>query len=171
MLYFTLFSTILHRLKSPQNVGAIIRSHVAFGGGPVVFVGDEPWRFRKSSQAFSRRLERLAELIFVPDDDQLLDWCEQHGFSPVAIEIDQDAISLKDFRFPRQSALVVGNEGTGLPEPFLRRCAGIVTIPQYGSAECLNVGVSASIAMYELVRTMPRANAIEGAKFCVAGRS
>ena len=35
-------------------------------------------------------------------------------------------------RFPPSSALVVGNEGAGLPAEFLARCEGVVTVPQFG---------------------------------------
>lgn len=56
-----LLATALRDLKSPHNVGQIVRSHVAFGGGPLVFVGrDAPWRFTRTTQAFSRKLERSA---------------------------------------------------------------------------------------------------------------
>jgi 23S rRNA (guanosine2251-2'-O)-methyltransferase len=49
-----MFCTVLNRLKSPTNVGMIVRSHVAFGGQQVVFIGDDkPWEFRKGSQSFS----------------------------------------------------------------------------------------------------------------------
>ncbi len=95
------FSTILHSLKSPQNVGTIVRTHVAFGGGPVVFVGQQkPWEFRKGSQAFSRKLERLVDLIFLDSDDDFFAWCDREEFEPVAIEISADARPLPNYPFP-----------------------------------------------------------------------
>jgi 23S rRNA (guanosine2251-2'-O)-methyltransferase len=57
-----MFCTVLHTLQSPQNVGMIVRSHVALGGDRVVLLGHEqPSKFGKSRQAFSRRLEQLVE--------------------------------------------------------------------------------------------------------------
>jgi tRNA G18 (ribose-2'-O)-methylase SpoU len=161
-----MFCTVLHSLKSPQNVGTIVRSHVAFGGGPVVFVGQQrPWEFRKGTQAFSRKLERLAELVFVPDDESFFEWCSRQAYAPVAIEISATAIALPVFSFPERPAIVVGNEARGLSSVFLRRCSSVVAIPQFGPAECLNVGVSCSIALYELNRRRSDANAIVGDKF------
>ena len=79
-----MFCTILHNLQSPTNVGTIVRSHVAFGGNEVVFVGhDRPWRFKKSTQAFSRRLERLCDITYLNSDDDLFDWCHSHHYSPI----------------------------------------------------------------------------------------
>jgi tRNA(Leu) C34 or U34 (ribose-2'-O)-methylase TrmL len=41
-----MFCTALYHLKSPQNVGMIVRAHVAFGGQELLFIGrDRPWRF------------------------------------------------------------------------------------------------------------------------------
>jgi tRNA G18 (ribose-2'-O)-methylase SpoU len=167
-----MFCTVLHSLKSPQNVGTIVRSHVAFGGGPVVFVGQrKPWDFRKGTQAFSRKLERLAELVFLPDDDSFFMWCSEHAYDVVAIEISASAAQLPGFSFPARPAVVVGNEASGLSSAFLRRCTHVVAIPQFGPAECLNVGVSCAIALYELNRQRSDRNVIVGQKYetCASG--
>ena len=157
---------VLHNLKSPANVGTIIRSQVAFGGSGVVFVGqDKPWRFKKSTEAFSRRLERISEIIYLETDDDFFGWCSWANYSPVAIEIAEEATVLPQFEFPSRSAIVVGNEGKGLSPEFVSRCSSTVVVPQFGDVACLNVGVSAAIAMYELRRSEPLARRIEGAKF------
>jgi len=161
-----MFCTVLHKLKSPENVGMIIRSHVAFGGDKVVFVGHElPWRFKKSTQAFSRKLEKMCELVFLREDDELFDWCRQNDLLSVAIEISQNASDLRGFTFPPRTALIVGNEVSGLSTEFLARCNAVVKIPQYGQVECLNVAVSASVTMYELNRMNMLAKNIIGSKY------
>lgn len=166
-----MFCSVLHNLKSPQNVGTIVRTHVAFGGGPVVFVGhDRPWDFKKSSQAFSRKLERLCERVFLENDDAFFGWCEDRDFEPVAIEIASQSSNLPDFSFSKRTAIVVGNEGRGLSPEFLQRCCSVVSIPQFGEVECLNVGVSCAIAIYELNRQRSDAMPISGAKFAVGAR-
>ncbi|MBU1070757.1 RNA methyltransferase [Myxococcota bacterium] len=161
-----MFCTVLHKLKSPENVGMIIRSHVAFGGDKVVFVGHElPWRFKKGTQAFSRKLEKICELVYLREDNELFDWCQQNNLASVAIEISQNASDLRGFSFPQRTALIVGNEASGLTGEFLARCNAVVKIPQFGQVECLNVAVSASVTMYELNRMNLRANNITGSKY------
>ncbi|WP_163832638.1 RNA methyltransferase [Spartinivicinus ruber] len=147
------FCTVLHSLKSPQNVGMIIRSHVAHDGKEVVFIGHElPWQFKKGSQSFSRKLEKQAEIVHVPDPNDLFAWLETRNYTPVAIEIAEGASLLNQFTFPEKTALILGNEADGLPADFIIQCRSTVTIPQYGPVGSLNVAVSASIAMYELKR-------------------
>jgi tRNA G18 (ribose-2'-O)-methylase SpoU len=51
--------------------------------------------------------------------------------------------------------LIFGNEAHGLPTEFLDKADSVVTIPQYAAVGSLNVAVSASIAMYELMKQSP----------------
>jgi 23S rRNA (guanosine2251-2'-O)-methyltransferase len=162
-----MFATVLHNLKSPENTGMIVRTHVAFGGEKLVIVGPKPWRFKKRSQAFSRRLERVTEIVHIPDDDSFFRWCETESFTPVAIEISDPPVYLPAFTFPERPAVIMGHEGKGLPEEFMRRCASVVTIPQFGGVACLNAAVSCCIALYELNRARPVERAITGHKFYV----
>jgi 23S rRNA (guanosine2251-2'-O)-methyltransferase len=167
-----MFCTVLHKLKSPENVGMIVRSHVAFGGDKVVFVGYElPWRFRKSTQAFSRKLETLCELVYLREDDEFFEWCRHNGLSSVATEINPNATDLRGFVFPQRTALIVGNEASGLAADFLARCNAVVKISQFGQVECLNVAISASVAMYELNRTNLQSHNISGSKYLVENTS
>ncbi len=162
-----MFATVLHNLKSPENTGLILRTHVAFGGEHFVMVGPEPWRFKKRTQAFSRRLERISSIVYLPDDDALFTWCQAEGFAPIGIEIAENSTLLPKFQFPDRPAIIVGHEGRGLSDAFLRRCAGVVTVPQFGPVGCLNVAVSGSLALYELNRNRPLERPIEGHRFCV----
>ena len=163
-----MFATVLHNLKSPENTGMIVRTHVAFGGERLVFVGPDPWRFKKRTQAFSRRLERVTPIVHIPDDDAFFRWCAEESFVPVAIEISENPVYLPRFTFPERPAVIVGHEGRGLPEEFMRRCASVVTIPQFGGVACLNAAISCCIALYELNRLRRVERAIEGNKFFVS---
>lgn len=150
-----MFWTVLRDVRSPQNAGMLVRSHVAMGGEALVVISSEPWRFTKTMQSFSRRLEKLTELIYLPDDAAFFQWCAEHTIVPIAVEITAPPRYLSQVAFPERVAIVLGNEGTGLPQDFLVSCADIVTIPQYGPVASLNVAVAGSIVMYELNRTRP----------------
>lgn len=162
-----MFATVLHNLKSPENAGMILRAHVAFGGERLVVVGPEPWRFKKRAQSFSRRLERVTDIVRLPDDEAFFKWCEAERFAPVAVEIRENPVYLPVFKFPPRPAVIVGHEGKGLPEDFLARCVGVVTIPQFGGVACLNTAVSCCITLYELNRSRRVERAITGHKYAV----
>jgi tRNA G18 (ribose-2'-O)-methylase SpoU len=138
---------------SPQNVGMIIRSHVAFGGNMVIFVGyDKPWDFKKGSQAFSRKLENKCKIETFNNTEAFFEWSKKYGYQNIAIEISETSKPILHFNFIENSNLIVGNERNGIDESFLAKCDSIVHIPQYGQVGCLNVAVSASVAMYEFAK-------------------
>lgn len=150
------FCTILHNLKSPMNVGMIIRSHAAFSGHELIFTGQPwPWKFKKGTQNFSHKLEKEINLKHIEDPLECLKHVRKMGYKPIAIEISEKKIFIEDFKFPDKTALVLGNEGSGLPKEFLEQCDEIVTIPQYSEVGSLNVAVSASIAMHEVMKAQP----------------
>ncbi len=147
----------------------IVRTHVAFGGGPVVFVGHhQPWRFGKGTQAFSRKLERLCELVHLENDEAFFDWSARQGYAPVAVEIAAGLPLCTGFRFPERAAIAVGNEKVGLPTSFLERCEAAVSIPQFGQVGSLNVAISHAIAVYEANRARSDVTGITGGKFATA---
>jgi 23S rRNA (guanosine2251-2'-O)-methyltransferase len=162
-----MFATVLHNLKSPENTGLIVRTHVAFGGDKLVMIGPDPWRFKKSTQAFSRRLEQITDIVHLKDDDSFFHWCSQEGFTPVAVEISENSRYLPSFAFPSRPAIIVGHEGIGLPADFLARCSAVVTIPQFGPVECLNVAISCCLAIYEFNRNRPVSRNIAGNAYIV----
>jgi tRNA G18 (ribose-2'-O)-methylase SpoU len=148
--------TVLHTLNSPQNVGMIVRSHVAHAGELIVLTGHSlPWEFKKGSQAFSRKLEKQTRFVHIPKPDEAIQFLRDEGYSIVAVEIAETAESIRNFKFPHNVALTLGNEAHGLPAEFLDEADYVVTIPQYAAVGSLNVAVSASIAMYELMKHRP----------------
>lgn len=166
-----MFDTVIRTLRSPQNVGMIVRSHVAFGGRRVVMLGyDRPWRFGPGTRAFSRGLEGRCEFVYLAGDDDFFQWCAADSVSPVALEVASPPALLDEFAFPPAAALVVGDERMGLPAEFLARCAGVATVPQYGPVGSLNVAVACSLGMYEACRGRRPAWPVDGAKYARAQR-
>jgi TrmH family RNA methyltransferase len=49
-------------------------------------------------------------------------------------------------------ALLIGNEGNGVPKDIAARAGGSITIPCPGSVESLNASVAAGVLLYEASR-------------------
>ena len=58
--------------------------------------------------------------------------------------------SVSDFKNLKKFAIIVGNEGQGMSNDAKKLCSDFVYIPMSSNCESLNVGVAASIIMYEL---------------------
>mmetsp|Transcript_22025 Transcript_22025/g.66066 ORF Transcript_22025/g.66066 Transcript_22025/m.66066 type:complete len:88 (+) Transcript_22025:24-287(+) len=79
--------------------------------------------------------------------------------SMVFIETATSAVSLHNYVFPRECAIVVGSEERGVPPKVLaaarRGVDAIVYIPMPGPHPSLNVATALSIALYEYRRQWP----------------
>jgi tRNA G18 (ribose-2'-O)-methylase SpoU len=70
----------------------------------------------------------------------------------VAIEITNDAKIYSDYDFSAPTAIILGNEISGLNEETMSYCTEVVKIPMYGTKESLNVATAYGIILYEILR-------------------
>ena len=78
------------------------------------------------------------------------------GFEIVGLEQTTGAASMFEFAFPRRTALVLGNERTGVDDEVLRLLDHAVEIPVYGRPYAHNTATAAVMALYEYCRQYPR---------------
>ena len=77
------------------------------------------------------------------------------GYTLVGLEQTTNSVSLHEYRFDRQTALVIGNERLGLTEEELRLVDAVVEIPVWGLPYAYNVANAAAIALYEYCKQWP----------------
>jgi tRNA G18 (ribose-2'-O)-methylase SpoU len=77
------------------------------------------------------------------------------GCTLVGLEQTTNSRSLHEYRFPRRSALVIGNERLGLTEEELQLVSDVVEIPVWGLPYAYNVANAAAMAMYEYCKQWP----------------
>lgn len=77
------------------------------------------------------------------------------GFTLVGLEQASNSVSLHEYRFPRRTALVIGNERQGLRDEELRLLDAVVEIPVWGLPYAYNVANAAAMAMYEYCKQWP----------------
>jgi TrmH family RNA methyltransferase len=83
---------------------------------------------------------------------EFLEGASTEGFTTIAAvpEAGESPTSLPDGKL----VLVVGAEGSGLPEGVISACDGVVTIPSQSAS--LNAAMAASILLYEAyMRVLP----------------
>jgi len=137
-------------IRSPGNVGTMLRTAEAVGVGGVIFLGDQvdpfdPAVIRASmGGVFRLRLLRCG----LPE---LVSWkarwgCRFWGTSPAAEGLYTEA--------PIDPPLVVffGDERRGLSPEELALCTQTLRIPIVGRADSLNVGVAAGVILFEVLR-------------------
>ena len=81
---------------------------------------------------------------------------KQAGYQLVGLEQTTGSANLHEFAFQRKTALVVGNERSGLDDEVLRLLDHVVEIPVYGLPYSYNVATATAMALYEYCRQFPR---------------
>lgn len=138
-------------VRDPGNGGTLIRSSEAAGAHGVVFC-------RGSVDVTNPKTVRASAgaLFHVPvvegcDPQEVLGVLGDLGHHRIAaVAHDGERPDRVDLTGP--VALVFGNEASGLPSDVLDRVDTQVTIPMPGRSESLNLGMAASILLYEARR-------------------
>jgi TrmH family RNA methyltransferase len=81
-----------------------------------------------------------------------------HGVRILAA-VARDGDTEPDLRGP--TALLVGNEGSGLPEAWIAQADARVTIPFTGAVESLNAAIAGSVLLYDAMRQRRKAKTID----------
>ena len=135
----------LHGVKDPGNVGAVLRSALAFGASSVALGPDcadphSPKAVRASMGAiFAVALARVASIQELPGLRVAL---RAHAGEPLD--------SLAADGHEGDITLLVGAERDGLPEELVAGCDRVAHIPI--ASESLNAAMAATVALYEMTR-------------------
>jgi RNA methyltransferase, TrmH family len=137
-------------LQDPGNLGTLIRSAEAFGAtGLVLLPGTVSLYNQKALRASSGSAFRLPCVGAKPDE--LFAALSARKIAPLAaVASDGEPLTQHDLAQP--CALILGNEGNGIPEKILNMVATRVTIPTPGPVESLNAAIAGSILLYEAAR-------------------
>lgn len=129
------------------NVGGLVRTASAAALKEIVIVGRKKWNKGAATGAHSR-----IKVIKMRTSDEFVGYCRENNYNIVSVEIGEDSNNIFEYKYPENTMLVIGNEGTGVPKKILDNSVSRVYIPQYGGVECLNASIAGSIAIYDWVR-------------------
>lgn len=137
----------LHRVSNPGNLGTILRTADAVGACAVVGLDECADPFAPTAVKAS-----MGSLFAVPwvtgTADEFLAWAAGSGVRVLAAS-GYAADSFWGADYSGRTALLLGNEGTGLPQRLVDAADARVAIPMTGTAESLNLAVAAAVLMYE----------------------
>jgi TrmH family RNA methyltransferase len=142
---------VLDGVQDPGNFGSVVRSADAFGVACVLALPGtvDPWNSKSVRAAMGSSLRvPIVEVSLA----EALDWLRACQCRIVGA--DSAGSSVESLGRSARTALVLGNEGSGLSEPMRAALDDVVAVPIRGSVESLNVGVAAGILLYLLTREM-----------------
>lgn len=140
---------VLDQIQDPQNVGALIRSAVAFGFSAVLLPEYDQAQITGVVAKSSAGTIFDLPIVRISNVSQILETLKSHQFWVVGLAGEKTSVDIQKFDFDAKIALVVGSEGDGLRELTRKTCDVLVKIPMPGNVESLNVSVAGAIAMWE----------------------
>jgi len=137
-------------LQDPGNLGTILRSAEAFGASGVV-TAEKTVSFlnAKVVRAAAGSLFRLPVLRV--ESGAAVQQLRARGLRIVGTS-SHKGTPAAEADLTQPTALVIGNEGAGLPREVARALDETVMIPHSPRVESLNAGVATSILLYEVSR-------------------
>jgi len=143
----------LDHITDPHNVGAILRSAVAFKADAVVTTSRHSASETGAlAKAASGALD-LIDLVTVTNLSRAIAELQTMGFATVALDsAAEDA--LDDLAPGPRFAFVLGAEGKGVRQGVVATCGRLVRIEAPGALASLNVSNAAAITLYAAHRSL-----------------
>lgn len=145
------FILVLDRVTDVRNFGALLRTAESAGVDAVLMPS------KGSAQLNSGTIKSSAGAIFkVPicREHNLKDalmFLKNSGLKLVAVTEKAENLYFEE-NLTGPMALIMGSEGEGISDAYLKLTDVKVKIPMFGEIESLNVSVAAGVLMYEVVR-------------------
>ena len=148
---------VVEDLVDHANLGAIARSTLALGWDGVLLSS------RSADPLYRRAVKSsMGVVLSLPwaratDDGAVPEVLRSAGYEVVALALRDDAVSLDEVAARHAGrdtrlALLLGTEGQGLSEEWLRGADTVASIPMAAGVDSLNVAAAAAVACYALRR-------------------
>lgn len=142
---------LLHCLQDPSNLGAILRTAEALGTDGLYLYQCcdlyNPKTVRSSMGALFR-----VPLCRIADTDSFFAHCKEQALPTCAAVVDRDASLLGSFDFAGGAVVLIGNEGSGLPQEVSDACDVKLTIPMSPASNSLNAAMAAGLFLWEMAK-------------------
>lgn len=137
-------------LRSNVNLSRIARAASCCGVTRLICCG--PGKLdRKIARDAADTLDVESHRTLAP----VLDRLRAESFRLVGLEQTKNSQSLHTYQFARRTALVIGNERTGLTDDLLAKLDDVVEIPVWGLPYSYNVATATAMTLYEYCKQFP----------------
>ncbi|MBB2970884.1 RNA methyltransferase [Mesorhizobium sp. RMAD-H1] len=142
---------VLDQVTDPHNVGAILRSAVAFGAGALITTArHSPQESGVLAKAASGALEMIPH-IEVRNLAEALGELHALGFTTIGLD-SEGPVEMEAALAGTRIALVLGAEGKGLRQKTRETVTTLARLDMPGAIKSLNVSNAAAISLYAVRR-------------------
>ncbi len=143
---------VLENVHDPHNVSAVLRSCDAVGVLDVHLVYHSGQSFPELGEKSSASARKWVLTHKHDDIESCYAILKSQGKTILTTAMGNQARSLYNVDFTSPTAIVFGNEHTGVSSEAIDRSDGNVLIPQVGMIQSLNISVACAVTLYEAYR-------------------
>ncbi len=140
---------MLDEISSTQNIGAIARSAAAIGINSYLIPSFGPHPYSRRALRVSMGHISMLKTHLYSDIKETVKALKQNGYRIYAAEVTEGSTPLNDVKITEKWVLLMGHEGSGLSSEVIELCDEVVTIEMMPGIKSFNVGIAASIMMYQ----------------------
>jgi len=143
---------VLDDIENPTNVGAIFRSAAALNVDAILLTqGSSDPLYRRAIRVSMGNVFNIPWTFFDKDADYI-SLLKESGYTTIAMALKENAKLLDDpvLKSSDKTAVILGNEGMGLPQKTIDACDYTCIIPMKDNIDSLNVAAASAVTFWEL---------------------
>ncbi len=145
---------VLENIRSAYNVGSVFRTADAFLLNAIYLTGYTCVPPHKEIKKTALGAEETVHWKHFTNTTEAIKSLKEDGYKVYAVEQVEHSHQLQqvDFKRNEKTAVIFGNEVTGVEQETILQCDGCIEIPQLGMKHSLNIATAAGVVLWEIVR-------------------
>jgi len=141
-------------IRTPENIGMCFRISESFGVSKIFLHENSPSEDNRIVKKTARNTLNQIDFEYYNDFSSTLKTLKEKGNTIIGIEITDESIEIKDFKFNNHEKIVLllGSERHGIKDISL--VDHTISIPMYGRNSSMNVIHSLAITLYEVTNQL-----------------
>lgn len=153
---------IAHNIRSSHNIGSLFRTCEGLGVDLLILSGYTPYPVAKSDKRLPHESIKVAKAISKTalGSENSLSWSKtdnignkikelnSDGYEIIALEQTKTSVLITDYKPTSKTALIIGNEITGIDKSVIKLTNKIIEIPMLGKKESFNVVQATAMALF-----------------------
>lgn len=154
-------TVVLENVFDPHNISAVMRTCDAVGVQDIYILNTKIPRHKKFGARSSSSAAKWLTIHAFEDVDRCFDAIRTRFDRILTTHLAESSVGLYQLDLTCSTALVFGNEHSGVSDEIRARADGNFLIPQAGIIQSLNISVACAVTLYEAYRQKQRAGHYE----------
>lgn len=145
-------TVVLENIHDPQNISAVMRTADAVGIHEIFVINTTDATYKVWGKKSSASAYKWVKVHLFKNVAEAMQAVAKNYNTIYGTALHTESESVFTVNFTKPTAIVFGNEHSGLSPEIQNYCTGFITIPMVGMVQSLNISVACSVCLYEAFR-------------------